>query len=196
MAIPRGLAKGAYPPNRRTLTVRGAEQEPTYAQLLIASPCGKGWNRGDRNAPRDARALATGHTHPAPVHRSRCHLAAPACAQHTPRRRPYAQRSGAARPPGQSSIRASVRITRMGDADLPRVTRGCLLGGTAACRLHLRGAAGRMRSAGHVEAGSRHGAAPMLVRWVREGHVPMNTPSTTHIPAVACARAGAVPVSA
>lgn len=76
---------------------------------------------------------------------------------------------------------ASVRITRMGDADLPRVARGCLLGRTAACRLHLRGVAGRMRSAEHIGAGSRHGAAPRFARWVREGRVPMNAPSTTSL---------------
>lgn len=53
-------------------------------------------------------------------------------------------------------------------------------GGPAACRLHLRGAQGRSRSAGHVEARDRRGAAPTLVRWIRERHAPMNAASTTH----------------
>lgn len=69
------------------------------------------------------------------------------------------------------------------------------IGGTAACRPHARGAQGRTCSAGHVEASRRTGAAPMLVRRVREGHAPMNTASTTY----SCGyvrRAGAVPVSA
>lgn len=64
--------------------------------------------------------------------------------------------------------------------------------GTAACGLHFRGAQGRTRSAEHVDASDRHGAAPMLDRWVR-AHA--HEPGIHHI-SPRLRAPGAVPVSA
>ena len=196
--MPRTPIKSKYRSNRGPPAVRGARRESTCAQFLIDSPRDKGRIRGDRDTPRDARAPGAGHARPTPAHRSRRHRAAPARAQRTPRRplcaaldaysdrEPRNHQGGT--PPGPACA-PPVRAPPACDESLAAPTWG-----TAVRRLHLRGMQGRMRSAGHVEASGQH-AAPLLVRWVREGHAAMNTASTTH-PCGCLRPAGAVPVSA